>query len=236
MKEITKNQDAQFMLLAGFIIAIGLVITTIILNSIIFEVNLAIGGGNELSKYDIINLVQLTKDEFRSAYANRSIDDFNRQLNNFNGNLSKLYALHGEGVNISWETSNWNSNRYANLTENGLQGGKTNWTVIETVRNSTIRVNVTNPGSFQINISNSAAGSWTVTPGYNFTASVTNVTPPYSISFINGASTSGNYSITGNTTYGKNFTRARDYVLNGSIGFFMSRIRTNLTIPITVPW
>lgn len=35
---IIKNEDAQFMLLAGFIIAIGLVVTTVMLNNIIFEI------------------------------------------------------------------------------------------------------------------------------------------------------------------------------------------------------
>lgn len=241
MKEIIKNQDAQFMLLAGFIIAVGLVITTIILNSIIFQVNIAIGGGSELSKYDIINLVQITKDEFRSAYFNKSIPDFDRQLNDFNGNLSKLYALHGEGVNISWDTSNWNSSSYAYFTENGLSGGKTNWTLVENVNNSNMIINISSSSTFIINITN-ATKYWNI----NFTTSgdrtisntqiKNNISSPYSISFINGSNANGNYSINGATMNGKNFTRARDYVLDGMVSFFMSRVRTNLTIPITVPW
>ncbi len=243
MKEITKNQDAQFMLLAGFIIAVGLVITTIILNSIIFEVNIAIGGGSELSKYDMVNLVQITKDEFRSAYVNKSIPDFDRELNDFNGNLSKLYALHGEGVNISWDTSNWNSNSYAYFTENGLPGGKTNWTLVENANNSNMTINISYLSStLIINITN-ATKYWNInfTTAYeNRTISNTqiknNISSPYSISFINGSNAKGNYSINGATMNGKNFTRARDYVLDGTVSFFMSRVRSNLTIPITVPW
>ena len=243
MKEILKNQDAQFMLLAGFIIAIGLVITTIILNSIIFEVNIAIGGGNELSKNDMINLMQITKDEFRSAYNNSgSTADFNTQINNFNGNLSKLYALHGEGIKLTWDLSNWSSTRYANFTENGLPGGRSNWTLMENVNNSNITINISYIDPiFIINISN-ATKYWHI----NFTSSgnrtITNtqirdnVTSPYSIYFINGSNVSGNYSIKGRTTNGKSFIRARDYVLSCTISFSMSRVRTNITIPITVPW
>ena len=44
---LIENRDAQFMLLGGFIIAIGLVITTVILNSVIFEGNMAIGAGTQ---------------------------------------------------------------------------------------------------------------------------------------------------------------------------------------------
>ncbi|MFH1321293.1 MAG: hypothetical protein ABII90_11670 [Bacteroidota bacterium] len=241
MKEIIKNQDAQFMLLAGFIIGVVLVITTIILNSIIFQVNIAIGGGSELSKYDMINLVQITKDEFRSAYVNKSIPDFDRQLNDFNGNLSKLYALHGEGVNITWDTSNWNTS-YAYFTENGLSGGKTNWTLVENVNNSNMIINISTTSTFIINITN-ATKYWNInftTPGENRTISNTqiknNISSTYTISFINGSNAKGNYSINGATMNGKNFTRTRDYVLYGTVSFFMSRVRTNLTIPITVPW
>lgn len=245
MNEILKNQDAQFMLLAGFIIAIGLVITTIILNSIIFEVNIAIGGGNELSKNDMINLMQITKDEFRRAYnSSGSTANFNTTLNNFNGNLSKLYALHGEAVKlISWDVSNWSNNLNASFTDNGLSGGKTNWTLVENVNNSNITIYVSSvTPTFIINISN-ATKYWNInftTPGENRTINITqirkNITSPYSISFINGSNANGKFRINGTITNGKNFIRAHDYVLSCTISFSMSRVRTNITIPITVPW
>ena len=137
--ELIKNRNAQFMLLAGFIIASGLVITTILLNSLIFEVNTAEGGGSDPSKNDIINLMQITRDGIRIAYERSTIIggnmeyNFSLQMNNFNWNLSKVYALYGKGVNISWDVSNWNSNSYANFTSNGRPDGETNWTVVEGV-------------------------------------------------------------------------------------------------------
>lgn len=242
---IIENRDAQFMLLAGFIVAIGLVITTVMLSNIIFESNMAGEAGSDPLKYDIVNLMAISADEMRSAYRNVTAPgqnttlkfiNFTNQMRNFNGNLSKIYALHGEGVNVSWDVSNWNNIRYANFTENGTANGATNWTVIESVKNSTITVNLTNPGTFKINVSNVSGNYWLINLSGNFNASITNVTPPYSIIFINGASSSGNYSITGNTTYGRNFTRARDYVLNATVEFYTSRMRASITIPISVPW
>src|SRR5574341_2201642 len=131
LMKIMQNQSAQFMLLAGFIIAIGLVITTVILNSIIFEVNTAIGTGIDPLKNDLINLMQITKDEVRSAYSYTIIygGNFSRQMIYFSGNISKIYALHGEGVSVSWDTSNWNNGRYAYFTDKGSANGAANWTV-----------------------------------------------------------------------------------------------------------
>lgn len=245
--DIIENRDAQFMLLAGFIIAIGLVITTVMLSSIIFEVNMALGVGVEPSKNDIINLIQITRDETRAAYINSTgivgttqtrIANFNNQTQNFSKNLTKIYALNGEGINVSLDTGNWNNNRFANFTDNGGINGANNWTVIENVKNATIRVNATGPGAFQINVSNNSKSliiDLSSNPSSN-TTTITTITPPYTITFINGANKWGNYSITGNTTNGRNFTRARDYIINATVMLSTSRVRTNITVPVSVPW
>ncbi len=245
--KIADNQDAQFMLLAGFIIAIGLVITTVMLTSIIFEVNMAVGAGNEPSKNEVINLISVTKDEFRDAYSRATksggnINDFSKQMTDFKGNLSKIYARHGESINISWDTTNWNNRFYAYFTDNGTANGAANWTVIENVINSTIVVNIsTISPRFNISLTNGTK-TWQI----NFTAPGTrtidnadiaaNITSAYTISFINGANVTGNYSITGNTTYGKRFIRSRDYILNATVTYSNSRVRANITIPVSVPW
>ncbi|HEY9245931.1 MAG TPA: hypothetical protein VIO11_03700, partial [Candidatus Methanoperedens sp.] len=81
-----KKEDGQFMLLSAFIIAIGLVITTVILNSIIFDVNKAAGGGNELPRNEMVNLMQVTKGEVQNSYwrANKlggdTLNTFNKQM------------------------------------------------------------------------------------------------------------------------------------------------------------
>ncbi len=145
--ELMNNRNAQFMLLAGFIIAIGLVITTVILNSIIFEINTAVGAGIDPSKNEIINLIQITKNEIRYAYSatnsyglpiTDTINYFNNEMNTFNKNLSKINALRGEIVNVSWDSRNWNGYSYANYTENGTYNGANNWTMIYGVNASSV--------------------------------------------------------------------------------------------------
>lgn len=246
--DIIKNQNAQFMLLAGFIIAIGLAISTVMLNNIIFESNMASESGTEPAKYDIVNMIQITSDEMRSAYRSapgipdvQGIINFTNQMKNFKGNLSKLYAFKGSGINLSLNATNWEQWNYANFTDNGTSNGLARWTLIQNVSNSNITVNNITSGSFVINITNmtNASNYWSI----NITGAITinntqisaNVTQPYSIVFENGAGAYGRYNITG-TASGRQFTRARDYVLSATLTYSTSKIRTNITIPVTVPW
>ncbi|MGB8215804.1 MAG: hypothetical protein WCE94_00720 [Candidatus Methanoperedens sp.] len=238
---IIKNEDAQFMLLAGFIIAIGLVITTVMLNNIIFESNMAGEAGGDPIKYDIVNLMRISGDEMKSAYRNTAnVSVFTNQMNTFSANLPMLYALHGEGVNVSWDVNNWRNNVSANFTDDGTARGKTNWTVIENVKDSKITINITNiSGTFQIGLINISKPNWinlttiTNTP-LTFINSTT--TDPYSIVFRFGNTTSGNYTITGNTNNSRAFTRSRDYILNATVTLSTSNMRANITIPVSVPW
>jgi len=240
---IIQNNDAQFMLLAGFIIAIGLVITTVMFSSIIFEENMAIGGGSDPSKNELVNLIHITKDETRAAYNNSTasgggntdkFNNFSKQMQYFNGNLSKMYALHGETVNISWE--NWTNKGYANLTDNGTANGVSNWTVIENVKNSNITVDVIYfNGAFQIRLKNSTEKLINITSTGTFSFINSTANDPYSIAFVNGANASGRFNMTGNAS-GKQFIRARDYVINTTMTFSSNRIKTILTIPFSVPW
>lgn len=240
-----KDESAQFMLLAGFIIGIGLVITTIMLNSIVFESNMAVGAGTDSVRSEVINLMQISMDETRRAYGNAStvspakstqINNFNDQTRNFSRNLSKIYAFHGEGINISLDITNWNNGNKAYFTDNGTSNGLANWTVVENaVNRSNITINFSSPGgSLNIGFVNNTDTIW-----YNLTGNDTrnySSTSQYSIVFNNGSMNQGNYSITGKTFNGKNFTRARDYVLYSTVLLSTSRARMNITIPVTVQW
>ncbi len=187
---IIQNRDAQFMLLASFIIAIGLVITTVVLNSIIFEGNMAVEGGSELSKYELVNMMQITKDEMKNAYKNttqsggtkdNAIANFSRQMTNFSANIPKMFALHGGAVNVTWDTENWNKTSYANFTDNGMPWGDANWILVEGVNVSTVNVfnlsNVTKlSGNFRIEARNSTGSSvWSIEFN-NTNYTVTNLT------------------------------------------------------------
>ncbi|MDP3103765.1 MAG: hypothetical protein Q8M95_04065 [Candidatus Methanoperedens sp.] len=272
---LIEDHDAQFMLLAGFLIAIGLVITTVMLNSIIFEGNMAIESVTESSKYEMVNLMQITTDEIRSAYRNaterggNTTINFTRQVNNFSSDLPKIYSMYGGGAKITYE--NWTNKGKANFTENGRPGGKDNWTVVEgvivknlSVFNFTINLtgsifkiearnstgypvwsvlfnstkynvtNATNPANYTIgNFSNGSQVNLT-SPGYYFNVS----TFPYSnvsIHIIYGRNAFGTYKIQG-LANNRNFTRERDYVLNTSVALSTSKVKANISMPVTVPW
>lgn len=275
---IIKNEDAQFMLLAGFMIAIGLVITTVMLNNIIFEGNMAGEAGAEPLKYDAVNLMQVSAGEMRSAYRNatnvsgigndKMIANFTNQTQNFSANLPVLYALHGEGVNVSWDVSNWNNSIYASFTDNGTAGGAANWTVMESVKNLSVfelrNVSVGGVRKLKINVTNqidvylwSAELNQTMIEYKNQSGTIVVVSfdsssiinlldlnyyfnksagSNYKISFENGDNANGRFKILGNTTYSRNFTRARDYILNATVTLSTSRMRANITIPVSVPW
>lgn len=272
---IIRDEDAQFMLLAGFIVAIELVITTVMLNNIIFQSNMAGGAGTDPLKYDTVNLVQISGDEMKSAYRNATAsggtdaqkrNNFSNQTENFRGNLSKIYALHGEGVNVTWDTSNWNNGVYANFTDNGTASGATNWTVMESVKNiSVFELRNVSGSKFEVNVSNQTTSVflWSMklnaidnisiknasgvgyrnvgytninllNISYGFNSSVGNNI--INITFLNGSDASGRFNFTGNTSYGRNFTRARDYILNATVTLSTSRMRINITLPVSVPW
>lgn len=253
---IIKNREAQFMLLAGFIIAIGLVIITVLFNNIIFQTNIAGSTGADPLKYDIANMMQITSDEMKSAYRNatlqsgnntQKINNFTVQMQNFNSNLSKIYALRAGGVNMSIDVRNWNNSLYANYTDNGTANGASNWVVMENVQNFTIILNIitSNTLNLSVRIANGTNASQfqdfsysSPQKGFINNSNITTIpnTPPFTIWFSGGINATGNYTITGNTTYGRNFTRARDYMLNASVTLSTSEIRANITIPISVPW
>ncbi len=274
--ELIENREAQFMLLAGFIIAIGLVIITVLFNNIIFQTNIAGSTGADPLKYDVANMMQITSDEMKSAYRNatsqsgnnaQKINNYTMQMQNFNSNLSKIYALRAGGVNMSMDVRNWNDSRYANFTENGTTNGATNWTVMESVKNISVfalrnvsgtnfEVNISNQttGAFlwslkliasnQINITNRSSVPFTHTvnytyidllnSSYNLSTSIrTNISK---IMFLNGSDAAGTFNMTGNTTYGSDFIRARDYILNATVTLSTSEVRADITIPVSVPW
>lgn len=245
-RSIISNKNAQFMLLSSFIIAIGLVAITVMLNSIIFEGNKAIAAGSGTSKIDIANLIQTTRDEMRYAYKNSILLEEDGAINNFNLRMKELrnylpviYAIHGEGIDIAWE--DWTDKKYAYFTENGTADGIENWTIMKNIQNSKITIDIEDISDpFSISIINKTK-VWQV----DFTGIGSriiddneihdNIESPYSISIVNGANAIGRYNITGNTAYNRNFIRARDYMLNTTIVFSNDKVRANITIPVTVP-
>jgi hypothetical protein len=96
-----------------------------------------------------------------------------------------------------------------------------------------------------INVTNNTGGSSIYTADYSYinvlnqtyefnTSTLNNI---YTINFIRGNESWGQFAIQGNNTiYNKKFIRARDYILNATVTLSTSRMRANITIPVSVPW
>lgn len=101
------NDNGQLILISGFLIAIGLVVITIMLNNVIFAGNIAYVGTMDTPGNDLLYLQDLTNKECNSAYvdANRSgvFDNnvYSRYMNNYSNAITKLYAYKGSSVRIS---------------------------------------------------------------------------------------------------------------------------------------
>ncbi|MDO8726435.1 MAG: hypothetical protein Q7J35_10245 [Candidatus Methanoperedens sp.] len=224
--DLIEDNNAQFMLLAGFLIGIGLVITTVMLNSIMFEGNMAIESVTENSKYEMINLMQITTDEIRSAYRNstekggtvqNATINFTQQVYNFSADLPKIYSMYGGGAKITFE--NWTNKGYANFTENGRPGGKDNWTIVENVN-----VNYLSIFNFTINLT-----------GLIFRIEARNSTgyPVWSVVFNETKYNVSNATYPANYTIG-DFTNGSKVNLSDSKYLFKNSVSSSPTVSIHI--
>ena len=143
------NDSAQLILIAGFTIGLAIVVSTIMLNNIIFASNMASESSIDANRYYISNTRQMASDAFSGAYYNAirnqsSLNEtlFNQYMSSYNRNAASVHALSGVSFNIN------NGTLYdAYFTENGLSDGEPDWVVMADI-NST--------DSFLINISNTS--------------------------------------------------------------------------------
>lgn len=111
MADVIKNEEGQLMLLTVFMILIGVVTYTGILNSMIFSSNLQSTGLGE-SKQEIRDFRLLTEAEMLKAayYANTTISDpgnntqvlsyFLNHTKSFNDTITKIYSARGISVEV----------------------------------------------------------------------------------------------------------------------------------------
>ena len=111
MADVIKSEEGQLMLLTVFLIIIGVVSFTYILNSMIFSSNLQ-SAGLEESKQEIRDFRLITEAEVIKAayYANTTVADtanqtqvkeyFYNHMNSFNETIKKIYSAKGASVEI----------------------------------------------------------------------------------------------------------------------------------------
>ncbi|OJH49387.1 hypothetical protein SAMN06264941_1614 [Methanohalophilus portucalensis FDF-1] len=145
------NDSGQMLLLAAFTIGFMIVVSTVMLNNIIYASNMASESNNDISYFEVSNIARMTDEATKAAYYNATKGSsfnhtvFSRYLENYSREVTILYAY--SGVSFSFT----NSTLYdAYFTKNGLSSGKENWTIIDNVNatdNFTMEVNTSNLGN-----------------------------------------------------------------------------------------
>jgi hypothetical protein len=128
------NDSGQMLLLAAFTIGFMVVVSTVMLNNIIYASNMASESNNDISYFEVSNIARMTDEATKAAYYNATTDSsfnhtvFSHYLENYSHEVTILYAY--KGVSFSFT----NSTLYdAYFTKNGLSSGQEEWTVIDNV-------------------------------------------------------------------------------------------------------
>ncbi|WP_406660496.1 hypothetical protein V7O66_11690 [Methanolobus sp. ZRKC3] len=163
------NDSAQMILIAGFIIGIGIVILTVMLNNIIYASNTASESSIETNVFDYSNTVKITTEAYEKAYANsgNGADEavFNAYISNYSQKMAKSYAL--SGFIFSLDNATFQD---AYFTQSGLKDGTDDWTVVERVNHTDLfllsRLSAATLGNesnkFVIEVNNQSATIWSV--------------------------------------------------------------------------
>ncbi|WP_292469992.1 hypothetical protein [Methanolobus sp.] len=126
------NESGQMILIASFIIGIGIVVLTVMLNNIVYASNTASESSIETNVFDFSNVVQTTTEAYEKAYAdsNNGYDNatFDAYMANYSEKMTESYSLSGFMFSLD---SGALQDTY--LSQNGLGNGNNDWAVIERV-------------------------------------------------------------------------------------------------------
>ncbi|WP_132130933.1 MULTISPECIES: hypothetical protein [Methanohalophilus] len=131
------NDSGQMLLLAAFTIGFMVVVSTVMLNNIIYASNIASESNNDISYFEVSNIARMTDEATKAAYYNATTGTsfnhtvFSRYLENYSREVTILYAY--QGVSFSFTNSTLQD---AYFTKNGLSSGQENWTIIDNVNNT----------------------------------------------------------------------------------------------------
>lgn len=177
------DDSAQLVLIAGFTIGLAIVVSTIMLNNIIFASNMASESSIDANRYHVSNVGQMSSDALSGAYGYATKNQtpfnatlFNQYISNYNHRAASVYALSGISFNV--QSSTFYDGYF---TENGLLDGDSDWIVMPDVNSTdsfliemndtTVLGNVTNAFTIQaINVSGDSI--WSV-KAYNNSVNMT---------------------------------------------------------------
>ncbi|HJH28877.1 MAG TPA: hypothetical protein C5S51_04180 [Methanosarcinaceae archaeon] len=200
------DDSAQLVLIAGFTIGLAIVVSTIMLNNIIFASNMASESSIDANRYYVSNIRQMSSDALSGAYGFATKNQtsfnatlFNQYMSGYNHKAASVYALSGVSFNVR------NSNFYDGyFTENGLLDGDSDWIVMADV-NSTdsllIEINDTSvlgnaTNAFTVQAINSSGSSLWLVKLYNDSGNVNISVYDQNMSAVESGTSSGFLNIT----------------------------------------
>lgn len=105
MANLITNKDGQLMLLTAFLIIVGVVFYTTILNSMVFSANMP-STGLEVSKQDIREFRQTTESEIRALALTFNMTNetevvyFENNITSYVESIKKLYSARGSSIEV----------------------------------------------------------------------------------------------------------------------------------------
>ncbi|WP_406660502.1 hypothetical protein V7O66_11720 [Methanolobus sp. ZRKC3] len=131
------DDSAQLLLIAGFAVGVGIVVLTIMLNNVIYASNVASESSIDTSRYDISNIVQISREAYENAYQDATVNGSLATFNNtrFEENIDTYLYKASENYGISGLTMHMENNSLlpAYFTHSGLEDGKGNWKLVDGV-------------------------------------------------------------------------------------------------------
>lgn len=209
------DDSAQLLLIAGFTIGLAIVVSTIMLNNIIFASNMASESSIDANRYYVSNARQMSSDALSGAYGYATKNQtsfnatlFNQYMSSYNQKAASVYALSGISFNVR------NSTFYDGyFTENGLLDGDSDWIVmagINTTDSFLIEINDTSvlgnaTNAFIVQAINSSGSSLWLVKLYNDSGNVNISVYDQNMSAVESGTSSGFLNITNDLVDGGNY-------------------------------
>ncbi len=250
------DEDGQLLLAAAFSIAILVLVSTVLLNSIIFTSNIAADSGSDTMIYKNNNLIQATTNAYQNAYEH-DIGLNQTYLSDFESNLKRMYAQ--EGYLISTRQHDIFTPYF---TETGMPGGAGDWIVVKnvkTVKNMVFEIESFDGTDFEVKALDSNNNSiWSISYSYdgsfeldnvdesfdnvdeigNSTIRLSNGNDPsvHNIVISNGSQVTGYYLIEGTLDNSVEYHEQRGKMINVTFNINSARHSTSTTIPVSLPF
>ncbi len=131
------SDSGQMILISAFVMCIGFLVLSIMLNNIIFSSNTASESGIETNVFDFSNTLKTTVEAYQKAYAGagrgQNFDEeiFDAYMSNYSSMMAKSYSLTGIMFSL-----NGGAFEEPYFSHNGLKDGNDEWTVVRWI-NST---------------------------------------------------------------------------------------------------